>query len=209
MGSADKLRAILNVDAGLQRRRARSSPWDHTLDESARSSATRIECWAFVSLAGQGHVSARGNNKESAATCQRLRCHAAFVYVTAFTSNSVQRAANAHRSAVSAIALSVGLPAPWPARVSMRARCGLGPMGADGGRLKRSDVFEGVAGHHAVVRVGGGGEDGGVRLAALDVVMRRMRDEVAEVRFLRRIAMLIGPKRTGRELVESHRGPAR
>ena len=45
-----------------------------------------------------------------------------------FTSSPVHFAANAHRSAVSSMILSVGLPEPWPARVSMRIRCGFGPM---------------------------------------------------------------------------------
>lgn len=48
----------------------------------------------------------------------------------ALTANPVQWAANAHMSAVWAMILSVGLPAPCPARVSMRMRCGLVPMSA-------------------------------------------------------------------------------
>ncbi len=48
-------------------------------------------------------------------------------YRVAFTVMPVQAAMNAQLSAASAITLSVGLPDPWPARVSMRIRWGLGP----------------------------------------------------------------------------------
>src|SRR3546814_15445281 len=43
------------------------------------------------------------------------------------TFNPVHFAAKAYLSAASAMILSVGLPLPWPARVSMRIRCGLSP----------------------------------------------------------------------------------
>src|SRR5436309_4223703 len=40
------------------------------------------------------------------------------------------RAKNAHRCAASSMILPVGLPAPWPARVSMRIRMGASPAWA-------------------------------------------------------------------------------
>lgn len=43
-------------------------------------------------------------------------------HCTAFTTSPVQCAANAHISAVSSMTLSGDLPAPRPARVSMRTR---------------------------------------------------------------------------------------
>src|SRR3546814_9896674 len=44
--------------------------------------------------------------------------------------NPVHFAAKAQVSAASSMILSVGLPEPWPARVSMRTRCGLSPISA-------------------------------------------------------------------------------
>src|SRR3546814_6349047 len=46
------------------------------------------------------------------------------------TFNPVHFAAKAYLSAASAMILSVGLPLPWPARVSTRIRCGLSPASA-------------------------------------------------------------------------------
>src|SRR5690606_27942356 len=43
------------------------------------------------------------------------------------TASPVHFAAKAYLSAASAMILSVGLPLPWPARVSTRIRCGLSP----------------------------------------------------------------------------------
>ena len=43
------------------------------------------------------------------------------------TASPVHRATKAQRSAYSSMTLSVGLPAPWPARVSMRAKTGASP----------------------------------------------------------------------------------
>jgi hypothetical protein len=40
--------------------------------------------------------------------------------------------------------------------------------------LKRGDIFEGVAWHYAIVRVGSGGKDSGIVFAGLDVVIRRI-----------------------------------
>ena len=54
-------------------------------------------------------------------------------------------------SARSSMILAVGLPAPWPAFVSMRIRIGAGPACAG---LERRGELEAVGRHHAVVVVG-------------------------------------------------------
>ena len=55
-------------------------------------------------------------------------------------------------------------------------------LGADLCCLERGDIFEGVSRYHAIVRVGCGGEDRGIGLAGLDVVIRRVFEKVTEIR---------------------------
>ena len=81
-------------------------------------------------------------------------------------------------SARSSMILSVGLPAPWPALVSMRIRIGAGP-GLRG--LQRRRELEAVRRHHAVVVVGRGHQRRRVVRAGLDVVERRVLQTRVEV----------------------------
>ena len=55
-------------------------------------------------------------------------------------------------------------------------------LGADIRRLERSDIFEAVTRHHAIVCVGSSGKDRGIVLARLDVVIRRVFEKVTEIR---------------------------
>jgi hypothetical protein len=76
-----------------------------------------------------------------------------------------------------------------------RARLDAGKVGlvTDIRRLERSDIFEGMTRHHAIVRVGSGGQDRGIWLARLNVVIRRVFQEVAEIRLLCRRPKLAYP----------------
>src|SRR3546814_12986171 len=56
------------------------------------------------------------------------------------TVNPVHFAAKAYLSAASAMILSVGLPDPCPARVSIRIRFGLGPMRSEERRVGKECV---------------------------------------------------------------------
>ena len=79
--------------------------------------------------------------------------------------------------------------------------------------LQRCNVFEGVPRHHAVVGVGGGGEDGWIRLAGLDVVgldvvrldvmQGRILFEDVKLRFDSRVAILVDPQFTGCEFIKA------
>lgn len=69
--------------------------------------------------------------------------------------------------------------------------------------LERSDVFEGVTWYDAIVGVGSGGEDRGIGLASLDVVIRRIVQEVTEIRFPCWRPKLVYPCFPARELVEA------
>ncbi len=91
------------------------------------------------------------------------------------------------------------------ARSMSRARLDAGKVGlvTDIRRLERSDIFEGVPWHHAIVCVGSGGKDRGICLARLDVVIRRIAQEVTEIRFPCRRPKLVYPCFSARELVEA------
>ena len=51
-------------------------------------------------------------------------------------------------------------------------------------RLERSDIFEAVSRHHPVVGVSSGGENCGIGLTGLNVVIRRIVEEVTEIHFV-------------------------
>ena len=67
--------------------------------------------------------------------------------------------------------LAVGLPAPWPALVSIRIKTGLF---ARLRRLQRGGELEAVRGDDAVVVVGGGDQGRRIARPRLDVVQGRI-----------------------------------
>ena len=88
---------------------------------------------------------------------------------TALHRSSSTLTRNAHLSAASSISLAVGLPAPWPALVSMRIKIGLSH---DWAACKRRGELEAVGRHDAVVVVGRRDQGRRVARARLDVVQR-------------------------------------
>ena len=96
--------------------------------------------------------------------------------------------------------LVVGLPAPWPALVSMRIRTGFSP---DWAAWRRGGELEAVGGDDAVVVVGGGDQGGRVAGAGLEVVERRVGVEGLELVRVVGGAVVVGPGPADGELVEA------
>ena len=106
---------------------------------------------------------------------------------------------NAHWSATSSISFAVGLPAPWPARVSIRASTGAVPAWQS---CSSRDELEAVARHHAVVRVRRRHQRRRVLRARLQVVIRRIGVQRLELVGVVGRAVVVDPEAAGGELLE-------
>ena len=98
------------------------------------------------------------------------------------------------------MSLVVGVPAPWPARVSMRISVGL--LAGLGG-LQRGGELEAVGRHHAVVVVAGGDQRRRILRAGLQVVQRRVGQQRFELLGVVGRAVFVDPGPADRELVEA------